>query len=66
MYAVQRGHVDTVKMLLDIHADPTARDNEGRIVEGFAQPHNSNYDTIVQLLRDSQKEFHERYNPCCM
>ena len=60
MYAVQRGHVDTVKMLLDIHADASARDNDGRIVEGFAQPGTSVYETLIQLLRNSQIEFQER------
>jgi hypothetical protein len=60
MYAVQRGHVKTVKMLLKIHADASARDNDGRIVEGFARPGTLTFDTLVELLRNSQLEFQER------
>lgn len=61
MYAVQRGHVESVKLLLNIHADASARDNDGRIVEGFARPGTLSFDEIVALLRTSQLEFQERY-----
>lgn len=61
MYAVQRGHVEVVKMLLKNHADAAARDNDGRSVEGFARPGTLSFDTLVNLLRESLKEFEERY-----
>jgi hypothetical protein len=60
MYAVQRGHVEVVKMLLKIHADASARDNDGRSVEGFARPGTLTFDALVQALRCSQFEFQER------
>lgn len=60
MYAVQRGHVETVKMLLHIHADAAARDNDGREVAGFARPGTLSYDTLVDMLETSQLEFEER------
>lgn len=60
MYAVQRGHVDSVKFLLKIHADASARDNENRCVEGFARPGTLTFDSLVELLQTSQLEFQER------